>query len=47
VPLSVSTYPRSHTCFNRIDLPVYKKKEDMETYLSLVINMEVTGFTME
>ena len=24
--------PCAHTCFNRIDLPVYKKKEDMARY---------------
>ncbi|KAJ0392802.1 hypothetical protein ATCC90586_007739 [Pythium insidiosum] len=40
-------YPKAHTCFNRIDLPLYKTQEDLETYLTLVINMEVTGFTMQ
>ncbi|GLD92579.1 hypothetical protein PINS_up001138 [Pythium insidiosum] len=40
-------YPKAHTCFNRIDLPLYKTREDLETYLTLVINMEVTGFTMQ
>ncbi|KAK1947179.1 E3 ubiquitin-protein ligase SMURF1 [Phytophthora citrophthora] len=28
--------PRAHTCFNRIDLPVYETKEDLKSYLSLV-----------
>uniref|UniRef100_H3HC66 HECT-type E3 ubiquitin transferase n=1 Tax=Phytophthora ramorum TaxID=164328 RepID=H3HC66_PHYRM len=27
--------PRAHTCFNRIDLPVYETKEDLTSYLSL------------
>ena len=40
-------YPRSHTCFNRIDLPVYDSKEELEGYLSLVINMEITGFQID
>lgn len=40
-------YPKSHTCFNRIDLPVYHTKELLETYLTLVINMEITGFSMQ
>ncbi|CAI5727852.1 unnamed protein product [Hyaloperonospora brassicae] len=40
-------YPRAHTCFNRIDLPLYKSKRELEDVLSLVINMEVTGFTDE
>ncbi|KAH9095016.1 hypothetical protein LEN26_017969 [Aphanomyces euteiches] len=40
-------YPKAHTCFNRIDLPLYNTKEEMATYLTLVINMEITGFTMQ
>ncbi|KAF0694021.1 hypothetical protein As57867_015005, partial [Aphanomyces stellatus] len=40
-------YPKAHTCFNRIDLPLYNSKEEMATYLTLVINMEITGFTMQ
>ncbi|CAH0522314.1 unnamed protein product [Peronospora belbahrii] len=39
--------PRAHTCFNRIDLPVYETKEDLKSYLSLVIQMEITGFGFE
>lgn len=39
--------PRAHTCFNRIDLPVYETKEDLNSYLSLVIQMEITGFGFE
>ena len=41
------TLPISHTCFNRIDLPVYDAKEDLEATLTDCINMEVTGFTLE
>lgn len=40
-------YPKAHTCFNRIDLPMYQTKEQLETYLTLVINMEITGFSMQ
>lgn len=47
VPYPENAYPRAHTCFNRIDLPIYKAKAEMEEVLSLVINMEVTGFTDE
>ncbi|GLD94167.1 hypothetical protein PINS_up002778 [Pythium insidiosum] len=39
--------PRAHTCFNRIDLPLYADKEELETYLTLVIQMEITGFGFE
>lgn len=28
--------PRAHTCFNRIDLPLYESKEELATYLTLV-----------
>ncbi|OQR89513.1 HECT E3 ubiquitin ligase [Thraustotheca clavata] len=40
-------YPRAHTCFNRLDLPMYSTKKDLETALMMVIKMEVTGFTIE
>ncbi|GMF43327.1 unnamed protein product [Phytophthora fragariaefolia] len=40
-------YPKAHTCFNRLDLPVYHSYEQLITYLTLVINMEITGFTMQ
>ena len=40
-------YPKAHTCFNRIDIPMYNSREELETYLTLVINMEITGFTMQ
>ncbi|OQS02612.1 HECT E3 ubiquitin ligase [Thraustotheca clavata] len=34
--------PKAHTCFNRIDLPLYKDRNELENYLSLVIQMEIT-----
>lgn len=40
-------YPRAHTCFNKLDLPVYESKAELEAYLSIVVNMEATGFTMD
>ncbi|OQR96740.1 HECT E3 ubiquitin ligase [Achlya hypogyna] len=39
--------PKAHTCFNRIDLPLYKDRTELENYLSLVIQMEITGFSLE
>ncbi|CEG45730.1 hect e3 ubiquitin [Plasmopara halstedii] len=39
--------PKGHTCFNRIDLPLYHTKEEMINYLTLVMNMEISGFWME
>ncbi|KAG3098656.1 hypothetical protein PI125_g15270 [Phytophthora idaei] len=40
-------YPKAHTCFNHLDLPVYRSYQELVTYLTLVINMEITGFTMQ
>eukprot|EP01038_Epipyxis_sp_PR26KG_P006524 gene6524-8965_t len=42
-----SLYPRAHTCFNKIDLPLYDNQAELDVYMSVVINMEATGFTME
>ncbi|KAF0741664.1 hypothetical protein Ae201684P_017975 [Aphanomyces euteiches] len=47
VPYPDNAFPRAHTCFNRIDLPKYKTKKELEDIMSHVINMEVTGFTDE
>ena len=47
IPVSQATYPRAHTCFNRIDLPLYASRDELEGYLTLVINMEITGFSMD
>ena len=39
--------PRSHTCFNRIDLPEYATLEELDQMLGLAINYGMTGFDME
>ncbi len=44
---SLSLFPKAHTCFNRIDLPMYKDQEELETYLSIVCEMEILGFGLE
>ena len=46
-PLDTSLFPRAHTCFNRIDLPLYKSKKDLKQNLSLAIQLESTGFDLE
>lgn len=38
--------PRSHTCFNRLDLPAYKTKEELKNRLTTAIE-ETEGFGME
>jgi E3 ubiquitin-protein ligase NEDD4 len=44
---SLSVFPRSHTCFNRIDMPMYKTKADLQKYLTLAISTECSGFGIE
>jgi len=39
--------PRAHTCFNRLDLPVYSNKADLERSLKLVITHFNLGFGFE
>ncbi|CAH0487859.1 unnamed protein product [Peronospora farinosa] len=40
-------FPKAHTCFNRLDLPIYKSKEVMAEYVNLIVQMDITGFTIE
>lgn len=40
-------FPRAHTCFNRIELPRYKSRDELSKYLLLAIQTEVTGFGFE
>jgi hypothetical protein len=45
--LQDSLYPRAHTCFNKLDLPLYDSQQELEAYLSVVVNAEIGSFTME
>lgn len=40
-------YPRAHTCFNRIDLPMYNSKVELKEKLETAITMVSTGFDLE
>ncbi|KAL7687955.1 putative HECT domain, Zinc finger, RanBP2-type, HECT, E3 ligase catalytic domain-containing protein [Plasmopara halstedii] len=40
-------FPKAHTCFNRMDLPIYKSKKILAEYVNLVVQMDITGFTIE
>jgi len=42
----VTSLPKSHTCFNRIDLPPYVSKEDLERKLIIAVE-ETMGFGVE
>jgi hypothetical protein len=44
---NVKVLPRAHTCFNRLDCPIYKTKADMRKFLTIA-SMECTsGFGIE
>ncbi|CAI5720354.1 unnamed protein product [Hyaloperonospora brassicae] len=40
-------FPKVHTCFNRVELPLYESKVDMEVALYAVLDMEWTEFSEE
>ncbi|GLD94206.1 hypothetical protein PINS_up002817 [Pythium insidiosum] len=40
-------FPKAHTCFNRLDLPIYSSKEQMAEYMKLIVEMDITGFSIE
>ena len=43
-PVSQATYPRAHTCFNRIDLPLYDRPaNEMPRALEFVITNATAG----
>ncbi|KAK0523250.1 hypothetical protein OC834_003529 [Tilletia horrida] len=42
----ITSLPKSHTCFNRIDLPPYSSKEDLERKLIIAVE-ETMGFGVE
>ena len=47
VSAEICFYPRAHTCFNRIDLPLYSSKEELQERLKLAVTMSATGFDIE
>ena len=44
--LTQAVYPRAHTCFNRIDLPIYSNMEALRSHLLAMI-ADPTGFTAD
>lgn len=40
-----SSLPHASTCLNRLDLPVYSTRDELEEVLRMVIQMDVTGFS--
>ena len=44
---NVKVFPRAHTCFNRVDMPIHKSKAELAKYLNMAIQLESTGFGIE
>ncbi len=44
---NVKVLPRAHTCFNRMDVPMYKTKADMKKYVQADIHMIFIIFSRE
>jgi HECT-domain (ubiquitin-transferase) len=40
-------YPRAHTCFNRLDLPEYTSKKELEERLRVAVTTACVGFGIE
>ena len=36
-------FPKAHTCFNRLNLPLYQTKEIMANYLKTIVNNNLEG----
>jgi len=47
ISVETSLFPRAHTCFNRIDLPLYRTKQQLKDKLTLAVQMEATGFDID
>ncbi|GMH72160.1 hypothetical protein TrRE_jg1860, partial [Triparma retinervis] len=47
IAVSTSLFPRAHTCFNRIDLPLYTSKQQLKDKLTLAVQLEATGFDID
>ena len=47
MPYERGALPRAHTCFNRMDLPLYQSRLDIQKAIKVVITNHTFGFGME
>lgn len=47
IRLEVSAYPRAHTCFNRLDLPKYKKYRHVMRGIKFALENYKSGYGLE
>ena len=42
-----NNYIKAHTCFNRIDLPIFKSEKEVIESIKFVLNNEIVGFGID
>uniref|UniRef100_K3WL04 HECT-type E3 ubiquitin transferase n=1 Tax=Globisporangium ultimum (strain ATCC 200006 / CBS 805.95 / DAOM BR144) TaxID=431595 RepID=K3WL04_GLOUD len=47
LPKSECPHLRAFTCFNRVDLPIYKSEAELESAIRMLLQMEATGFSIQ
>ncbi|KAF1336534.1 Hect e3 ubiquitin ligase, partial [Globisporangium splendens] len=47
LPTSECPHLRAFACFNRVDLPIYKSEDELETAIRMLLQMEATGFSIQ
>ena len=40
-------FVKAHTCFNRLDIPMFQKKEELEEAIKFVSTREILGFGID
>ena len=45
--MTQAVYPRAHTCFNRIDVPLYRTQEELVASFEFVLELGDQTFTMD
>ena len=47
VPLDTAIFPRAHTCFNRIDLPLFTTQQELATAFDVALAPGNQDFSMD
>ena len=43
----MSSFLKAHTCFNKLDLPLFESEEEVSAAVAMVLAMDATGFSMD
>ncbi|GAB9465850.1 Hect e3 ubiquitin ligase [Globisporangium polare] len=47
LPKHECPFLRAYTCFNRLDVPLYRNEKEFEQAIAMLLQMEVTGFSLQ